>query len=48
VSVANPGIDKPGEALPIEQYYFGTGLVNAEAAVSAVKQQVQAANSTQR
>jgi serine protease len=31
--VSNPGIQKPGEAFPIEQYYFGAGLVNAAAAV---------------
>lgn len=43
VPISNPGIDQPGESLPIEQYYFGNGLVNAVAAVDAVKQQVQAA-----
>jgi len=39
--VSNPGINKPGEVLPIEQYYFGRGLVNAAAAVALVKQEVK-------
>jgi serine protease len=38
--VSNPGIQKPGEVLPIEQYYFGAGLVNAAAAVEKVQKQV--------
>jgi serine protease len=46
--VSSPGVNELGKVLPIEQYYFGKGLVNAEAAVSAVKQQVnpQASGST--
>jgi subtilisin family serine protease len=48
VPISNPGIDKPGEKLPIEQYYFGYGLVNAAAAVDAVKQQVQTATGLKR
>jgi serine protease len=40
IAIPQPGIGQPGEVLPIEQYYFGKGLVNAEAAVNAVKQQV--------
>ena len=36
-----PGILKPTEVLPIEQYYFGRGLVNAEAAVDAVNQELK-------
>lgn len=48
VPISNPGIEKPGEALPIEQYYFGNGLVNAAAAVDAVKQRVQTALGKQR
>jgi serine protease len=48
IPIPKSGIEQPGETLPIEQYYFGKGLVNAEAAVSAVKQQVnpQASGST--
>ncbi len=38
--VSNPGINQPGAVLPIEQYYFGKGLVNA-AAVTAVQQAVK-------
>lgn len=38
--VFGSGATKPGEMVPIEQYYFGTGLVNATAAVDRVKQQV--------
>ncbi len=48
VPIANPGIDQPGSKLPIEQYYFGNGLVNAAAAVDAVKQQVQTVNGKKR
>jgi serine protease len=40
IPVSNPGIEKPGEVLPIEQYYFGAGLVNAAAAVEKVQKQV--------
>ena len=36
-----PGILKPTEVLPIEQYYFGRGLVNAEAAIDAVSQELK-------
>jgi serine protease len=38
--VSNPGIQKPGEVIPIEQYYFGAGLVNAAAAVEQTQKQV--------
>jgi serine protease len=38
--VSLPGNIQPIGVIPIEQYYFGKGLVNAEAAVNAVKQQV--------
>ncbi|MFM2432798.1 MAG: hypothetical protein RLZZ511_4012 [Cyanobacteriota bacterium] len=40
IPVSNPGIQKPGETLPIEQYYFGAGLVNAAAAVEQTQKQV--------
>ncbi len=43
ITVSQPGNLKPGEVIPIEQYYFGTGLVNAAAAVERVKQQVATA-----
>jgi serine protease len=46
--VSNPGINVPGEVLPIEQYYFGKGLVNAAAAVDAVKQQLPSATNSKR
>lgn len=48
IPVSNPGINAPGAVLPIEQYYFGKGLVNAAAAVDAVKQQVQTATKSKR
>jgi hypothetical protein len=35
-----PGVQKVGELVPIEQYYFGTGLVNAMAAIDRVKVEV--------
>jgi serine protease len=41
VPVSKAGVERPGEVLPIEEYYFGKGLVNAEAAVNGVKQQVK-------
>jgi serine protease len=44
--VSKPGIERPGEVLPIEEYYFGKGLVNAEAAVNGVKQQVASSPSS--
>jgi len=36
-----PGVLELGKVLPIEEYYFGRGLVNAEAAIDAVKQELK-------
>jgi serine protease len=38
--VFDPGTKKLGELVSIEQYYFGTGLVNAMAAIDRVKVEV--------
>ena len=39
--VSRPGISQAAEVSTIEQYYFGNGLVNAEAAIDAVKQELK-------
>lgn len=40
IPVSNPGIQRSGEVLPIEEYYFGAGLVNAAAAVEKIQKRL--------